>query len=168
MNSARGKWLLVFDFALFDWFAMRTDERELVESTMLWSFPPIEIWKGFRSLVFGGSERWRSWIRSNFSTIERSGCDPTTFGLSSWLDKETEPEPRSRILNPTVLKLFLIKVLLMYFPPCLLPPIFRVVETGIQAIWLPWMESNHAIPLGNLSTLDFVYVDSFSSGMKSG
>ena len=168
MNSARGKWLLVFGFALFDWFAMRTDERELVESTMLWSFPPIEIWKGFRSLVFGGSERWRSWIRSNFSSIERGSGDPTTFGLSSWLDKETEPEPRSRALLGTVLQLFLIKVLLMHFPPCLLPPIFRVVEAGLEAILLPWTKSSYKIPLSNLSSLDVVYVDSFSSRIKYG
>ena len=168
MNSARGKWLPILGIELFDRFDLSTDETVQAELIMLLSFPPIEIWYGFRSLVSGGSERWRSRIRSNLSSIERGGAVPTTFGFSSWLSGETKAGLCSSVLLGNVIKLFLIKVLLMYFPPCLLPPIFRVVETGIQAIWLPWIESSYAIPLGNLSTLDFLYIDSFSSSIKSG
>ena len=167
MNSARGKWLL-FEFDLFDRFDLRTDETELAWLVMQWSSPSIEIWYGFRSLVSGGSERWRSWIRSNLSSIERGGDVPTTFGFFSWLGKETEPVPFSMVLLGNVIKLFLIKVLLMYFPPWLLPPIFLLVEPGIQVISLPWMKSSYAISLGNSGSLDVVNDDSFSSGIKSG
>ena len=168
MNSARGKWLPECGLALFDWFALKIDKTELVGLTMLLPSTPLAIWYGFRLLVSGGSERCRLRIRSNFSSIERGGGDPTTFGLFSWLGKVTESGPCSRVLLGTVIKLFLIKVLLMHFPPCLCPPIFRVVEVGLQAIWLPWMKSNHVIPLSNLSSLNVVYVDSFSSRIKWG
>ena len=168
MNSARGKWLPILGIELFDRFDLSTDETEQAELIMLLSFPPIEIWYGFRLLVSGGSERWRSWIRTNLSSIERGGDAPATFGFSSWMGKVTEPVPCSRVLLGNVIKLFLIKVLLMYFPPCLLPPIFLVVEPGIQVIWLPWMKSSYAISLSNLGSLDVVNDDSFSSGIKSG
>ena len=168
MNSARGKWFSTSGIELFDRFDLSTDETEQAELIMLLSFPPIEIWYGFRSLVSGGFERWRSWIRSNLSSIERGGDVPTTFGFSSWLGRQTELGPCSRVLLGNVIKLFLIKVLLMYFPPYLLPTIFRGVDPGMQVIWLPWMKSSYLIPFGNLGSLDVVNVDSFSSGIKYG
>ena len=168
MNSARGKWLPECGLALFDWFALKIDKTKLAGLTMLLPSTPLVIWYGFRLLVSGGSERCRLRIRSNFSSIERGGGDPTTFGLFSWLGKVIESGPCSTVLLGTVIKLFWIKVLLMYLPPYLLPSIFRVVEVGLQAIWIPWMKSNHEIPLSNLSSLNVVYVDSFSSGIKWG
>lgn len=119
MNSARGNWLPVFEFALFNWFVVRTDETEVAVLTMQLFFPPIEIWYGFKPPVSGGSERWRSWIRSNLSSIERGGDDSTPLCLFWYLGRESLPRPCPGVPWRVVLGFCLIKVLLMYFPPCL-------------------------------------------------